>query len=269
MTWSGICTVTAVVGSTAPGSHDFALRAEAQAASHGVSLSLSDRFRLLHAVTVTQTVPGFYMPHPSRIMTAGPSRRGQRLSASKMAQRSSFFFLFLGILGSCHCFTTLPQISTQTAHYKFDISKPSTLSRPSQPKLSKLLIGSVWTRSPVLNIQKDSKSAGVDFHEISNLQKGESNLGKFNPVRWLAKTTSHRAKLTALWVAIWMLTSLISPAATLAETTAAVDRAGAGGRFASALRFVLHLDKELVKLIATYGTAIYAVLFGIVFCETG
>jgi membrane-associated protein len=32
---------------------------------------------------------------------------------------------------------------------------------------------------------------------------------------------------------------------------------------------VLHLDKHLALLVAEYGTAIYAILFAIVFCETG
>jgi len=35
------------------------------------------------------------------------------------------------------------------------------------------------------------------------------------------------------------------------------------------LDFVLHLDKHLVELLASYGTLIYAILFLIVFAETG
>jgi membrane-associated protein len=35
------------------------------------------------------------------------------------------------------------------------------------------------------------------------------------------------------------------------------------------LDFVLHLDKHLVDLTAQYGTTTYAILFGIIFCETG
>jgi membrane-associated protein len=31
----------------------------------------------------------------------------------------------------------------------------------------------------------------------------------------------------------------------------------------------MHLDKELVSIVAKYGTATYAILFGIVFAETG
>src|ERR1041384_2148122 len=32
---------------------------------------------------------------------------------------------------------------------------------------------------------------------------------------------------------------------------------------------VLHLDKHLVKMVAEYGVWIYAILFAIIFCETG
>ncbi len=49
----------------------------------------------------------------------------------------------------------------------------------------------------------------------------------------------------------------------------AVAAEGAGGALASALSFVLHLDKSLAGIIAQYGAATYALLFGIVFCETG
>lgn len=37
----------------------------------------------------------------------------------------------------------------------------------------------------------------------------------------------------------------------------------------SALDFVLHLDTHLLELVRTYGTSVYALLFGIVFAETG
>lgn len=36
-----------------------------------------------------------------------------------------------------------------------------------------------------------------------------------------------------------------------------------------ALHFVMHLDKELVSIVANYGTTTYAILFAIVFAETG
>ncbi len=35
------------------------------------------------------------------------------------------------------------------------------------------------------------------------------------------------------------------------------------------VQFVLHLDVHLAELVARYGTLIYAILFAIVFCETG
>ena len=37
----------------------------------------------------------------------------------------------------------------------------------------------------------------------------------------------------------------------------------------AALSFVLHLDVHLGDIISRYGRATYALLFGIVFCETG
>lgn len=37
----------------------------------------------------------------------------------------------------------------------------------------------------------------------------------------------------------------------------------------AALSFVLHLDKHLASIVAKHGTATYAILFGVVFCETG
>lgn len=38
---------------------------------------------------------------------------------------------------------------------------------------------------------------------------------------------------------------------------------------AGLLSFILHLDKHLVDIIAKHGKATYAILFAIVFCETG
>lgn len=35
------------------------------------------------------------------------------------------------------------------------------------------------------------------------------------------------------------------------------------------IEFLLHLDQHLAELIRTYGTGTYAILFGLVFCETG
>jgi hypothetical protein len=39
--------------------------------------------------------------------------------------------------------------------------------------------------------------------------------------------------------------------------------------FAGLLSFILHLDKHLVDIISKHGKTTYAILFGIVFCETG
>ena len=38
---------------------------------------------------------------------------------------------------------------------------------------------------------------------------------------------------------------------------------------ASLIDFILHIDQHLIELAQTYGLWIYAILFLIVFCETG
>lgn len=38
---------------------------------------------------------------------------------------------------------------------------------------------------------------------------------------------------------------------------------------ASLIDFILHIDQHLIELTQTYGLWIYAILFLIVFCETG
>lgn len=54
-------------------------------------------------------------------------------------------------------------------------------------------------------------------------------------------------------------------------TAAAADSAPAGlaAFAANALGFILHLDVHLGEIVAQYGTATYAILFAIVFAETG
>ena len=90
---------------------------------------------------------------------------------------------------------------------------------------------------------------------------------KFNPANRLAQVASNLAKISVVCLAVWMLTGFT--AVSRAAATLPVEQAVEGGGLAGFIRFVLHLDKELAKLIATYGKAIYAILFGIVFCETG
>ena len=38
---------------------------------------------------------------------------------------------------------------------------------------------------------------------------------------------------------------------------------------ATFIDIILHLDKHLAMLLAEYGTWVYAILFAIIFCETG
>ena len=50
------------------------------------------------------------------------------------------------------------------------------------------------------------------------------------------------------------------------------EQAGAstlGGLVHKAMSFVLHLDKHMVDLVAQYGSVTYAIVFAIVFAETG
>jgi hypothetical protein len=77
--------------------------------------------------------------------------------------------------------------------------------------------------------------------------------------------------LSIVSFAMWTLSGFISPVSAMSKAAAAVpgDIPLAGGGFSAALQFILHLDKELAKIIATYGKTTYAILFGIVFCETG
>jgi hypothetical protein len=71
--------------------------------------------------------------------------------------------------------------------------------------------------------------------------------------------------------------ALLHPPAALAAKKAAVAvaaepsaaSAGLVGLAKSALSFVLHLDVHLGEIVARYGAATYAILFGIVFAETG
>jgi membrane-associated protein len=58
-------------------------------------------------------------------------------------------------------------------------------------------------------------------------------------------------------------------AATPAAAAAAAGPGGPLGFLKRALHFVLHLDKELVDIVGRYGRTTYAILWGIVFCETG
>lgn len=65
---------------------------------------------------------------------------------------------------------------------------------------------------------------------------------------------------------------LMDPAAASAAAAAAPTGAtatAASNPIAGLLSFVLHLDHHLSALIATRGQAVYAILFAIVFCETG
>ena len=75
--------------------------------------------------------------------------------------------------------------------------------------------------------------------------------------------------------ALMLLSCLVIMTAGTAAPSAAAGAAAAGqttGPLAlvkRGLHFVMHLDKELVSIVANYGAATYGILFGIVFAETG
>lgn len=72
------------------------------------------------------------------------------------------------------------------------------------------------------------------------------------------------ASATPAWAAA------ASKAVAAAKSTAVAASASAPSNpLHGILSFVLHLDKHLSHIITTYGTATYAILWAIVFCETG
>lgn len=70
------------------------------------------------------------------------------------------------------------------------------------------------------------------------------------------------SRTVAVGLAAWTCTG-VAQAATEAATTSA------SGWVQSMIGFLLHLDVHLSSMIARYGAATYAILFAIVFCETG
>lgn len=89
----------------------------------------------------------------------------------------------------------------------------------------------------------------------------------------LAARLLHPGVLCGL-AACCALAVLLPPAALAAKAAAAAGASsssgsGLAGLAKSALSFVLHLDVHLGELVAKYGAATYAILFAIVFAETG
>ena len=72
--------------------------------------------------------------------------------------------------------------------------------------------------------------------------------------------------------AIALAVALLAPSAHAAKAVAVATPPAATGLVGvakSALSFLLHLDVHLGDIVAKYGTATYAILFSIVFAETG
>lgn len=81
-----------------------------------------------------------------------------------------------------------------------------------------------------------------------------------------SNTVKKAAVLLSLCIVVGTIVFSASPALAAASSKAA---APAMSPIKRALKFVLHLDKELAAITAKYGTATYAILWGIVFAETG
>jgi len=83
----------------------------------------------------------------------------------------------------------------------------------------------------------------------------------------LSKTTVALSVLLAVSALFLCSTPVLAAAKAKAVAAPAGNPAILGLK--RALKFVLHLDKELAVIIAKYGKATYAILFAIVFAETG
>eukprot|EP00963_Diacronema_lutheri_P001125 scaffold73_cov337-Pavlova_lutheri.AAC.20 len=96
---------------------------------------------------------------------------------------------------------------------------------------------------------------------IANVRaKAEKREGKGRVVARLARGT------VACTLAAWTCADVAHAAAGAASTSTA---GGASGWIQGMVSFLLHLDVHLSSMIARYGAATYAILFAIVFCETG
>ena len=76
-------------------------------------------------------------------------------------------------------------------------------------------------------------------------------------------------KAAALAAVACAVTALVFPDIALAAAKKAVVAASSEPMWKKAIGWVLHLDKHLAGMFASYGTIAYAILFAIVFCETG
>lgn len=70
-------------------------------------------------------------------------------------------------------------------------------------------------------------------------------------------------------ISLWPSVASAAASSSTATSVAAPQGNSMLSLFKSALSFILHLDVHLGSIIAKYGAATYAILFGIVFAETG
>ncbi|MEW5308258.1 MAG: hypothetical protein WDW38_000231 [Sanguina aurantia] len=74
-----------------------------------------------------------------------------------------------------------------------------------------------------------------------------------------------------MWIAVALLATscaLLHPSEAVASSVAAASSSTVSP-LAAAVDFILHLDHHLSAMITTHGPLTYAILFAIVFCETG
>ncbi len=88
------------------------------------------------------------------------------------------------------------------------------------------------------------------------------------PPRAPARAPAHALLLAAAAAAL-LLAAAAPAALAAAAAAAAAPQPAAGSALAAALDVFLHLDAHLGAVIARYGAATYAILFAIVFAETG
>jgi len=73
-------------------------------------------------------------------------------------------------------------------------------------------------------------------------------------------------RVVAVCTCAWALQELVAPQVAMAAAAAAP---GTENALSTVLSFILHLDKHLSAMIEQHGQATYAILFAIVFAETG
>ncbi|KAK3238316.1 hypothetical protein CYMTET_51660 [Cymbomonas tetramitiformis] len=118
------------------------------------------------------------------------------------------------------------------------------------------------SKRPVVTRTASSSSAALRAQDQLQHNACESNV----PEQLLAVLWNHMFRCRAVWLAAAciLFTTFGANAAIAASSSTSSDSI-----LKVALSWILHLDKHMAVIISKYGAWTYAVLFGIVFCETG